>query len=240
MTTRKTKASSTSPVVSSPSLSAAKTGLPALEGLTDAQRVVDALAEHGLGNWKAPGGTDKEQLASGEQGPGHHSYGAVYQAIIAELEKRGGVKSVLEIGVQRGGSLYLWQKLCKQASVVGIDIKDQIHKNVYSLLDKKRVETLWGNAYAQEMIGTLQKMRPSGFSLIIDDGPHSLESQKDFISLYLPLLSKGGIAVIEDIQDEQAMKTLVKEVPSGYKAQTVDRRSVNGRWDDLMLVIERV
>ena len=34
------------------------------------------------------------------------------------------------------------------------------------------------------------------------------------------------------------MLELAKAVPSGYCYQAIDRREVNGRWDDLMLVIE--
>ena len=220
------------PVAPSPS----RPPLPALQGASDASRVVGILTACGIGNWKNPGGTDKEQLASGEPGPGHHSYGAVYETIVNHLTKNGGVESVLEIGVQRGGSLLLWQELCPGAKVVGIDIENQIHETVLSRLDQDGVTTFWGDGYSPEMVA---KAKACGlFSLIIDDGPHTFKSQKKFIEQYLPLLAKGGVAVIEDIQSEEAMLELAKVVPSGYCYQTIDRREVNGRWDDLMLVIE--
>jgi len=175
-------------------------------------------------------------LASGEPGPGHHSYGAVYEAIVNWLQNNGGIKSVLEIGVQRGGSLLLWQEMCPGAKVVGIDIENQIHEKVLSRLDSDGVTTFWGDGYSPEIVA---KVKACGeFSLIIDDGPHTFKSQKKFIEQYLPLLAKGGVAVIEDIQSEEAMLELAKAVPSGYCYQAIDRREVNGRWDDLMLVIE--
>jgi hypothetical protein len=241
MSVRKTKLSSsiapkvetvTAPVAPSPS----RPPLPTLQGASDASRVVGILTACGIGNWKNPGGTDKEQLASGEQGPGHHSYGAVYEAIVNHLTNNGGVESVLEIGVQRGGSLLLWQELCPGAKVVGVDIENQIHETVLSRLDQDGVITFWGDAYSPEMVTKTKACGP--FSLIIDDGPHTFKSQKKFIEQYLPLLAKGGVAVIEDIQSEEAMLELAKAVPSGYCYQTIDRREVNGRWDDLMLVIE--
>jgi len=210
--------------------------LPALQSASDASRVVGILTACGIGNWKNPGGTDKEQLASGELGPGHHSYGAVYEAIVNHLTNNGGVESVLEIGVQRGGSLLLWQEMCPGAKVVGVDIENQIDETVLSRLDQDGVTTFWGDGYSSEIVA---KAKACGqFSLIIDDGPHTFKSQKKFIEQYLPLLAKGGVAVIEDIQSEDAMLELAKAVPSGYCYQTIDRREVNGRWDDLMLIIE--
>ena len=50
---------------------------------------------------------------------------------------------------------------------------------------------------------------------------------------------RGGVAVIEDIQDEGALDAFEKETGTQYKTQKIDRRNINGRWDDLMLIIER-
>jgi predicted O-methyltransferase YrrM len=237
--------SSPSPSRNSPPIAPAKAaakslgGVLPLTGSGSAEKVIEVLVGHDIGHWKKPGGTDKEQLASGEAGPGHHSYGVIYQEIIEKLSKKAPVETVLEIGVQRGGSLLLWQGLCPAATVVGIDVDDQISENVHKALDKARCEILWGNAYAEEMVSTVKRIAPGGFDLIIDDGPHDLESQKTFLRLYLPLLKKGGVAVIEDIQDESALDALEKETGTQYKTQKIDRRNINGRWDDLMLIIER-
>lgn len=216
------------------------TNLPSLHGVKDASLVVDILKTYNIGNWRSPGGTDKEQLASEEQGPEHHSYGAVYQAIIKHLAKPSAIKQVLEIGIQRGGSLLLWQQMCPKAMVVGLDIEAKISSNISELLDSERVKTLWTNAYSDDGIKKIQNVTSQKFCLIIDDGPHDKRSQESFLTLYLPLLRSGGVAVIEDIQTEKTMKELFEQVPSGYKAQMIDRRNVNGRWDDLLLVIEKL
>lgn len=82
--------------------------LPRFSGLSNADTVVAALNRLGVGKWES-GGTDKEQMTRGVPGLDHHSFGAVYQQIFEYLSDQDVVESVLEIGIQRGGSLLLWQ-----------------------------------------------------------------------------------------------------------------------------------
>lgn len=201
---------------------------------------VSTLQATGFGHWQSPGGTDKEQLASGQEGPGHHSYGAVYEALLKELSKKAPVKSVLEIGVQFGGSIALWQKLCPEAHITGLDIFDKVHDQAKNAIDYDRATFVWGDAYDEQNVARLKAANPAGYCLAIDDGPHTLKSQLEFIRLYLPLLAKGGIAVVEDVQSLDDLQRLANAVPKEYKTELVDRRYVNGRWDDLMLVIRTV
>jgi len=79
------------------------------------------------------------------------------------------------------------------------------------------------------------------FDVLVDDGPHTLESMKAFIQLYLPLLKQDGILVIEDIQDIAWTNELQKVTPDAYKPyiQVYDRRGAKGRYDDIMFVINR-
>ena len=60
-----------------------------------------------------------------------------------------------------------------------------------------------------------------------------------FITLYLPLLKADGILVIEDVQDIAWLETLTQVTPDAFKKyiKTYDRRSVKGRYDDIMFVI---
>ena len=98
---------------------------------------------------------------------------------------------------------------------------------------------MFDDAYNESFVHQLAASGCS-YGLIVDDGPHTLKSQCDFLSLYLlPLLKPGGIAVIEDIQEIGWFEPLEAKIPMGYVSERVDRREVNGRWDDLMLVIRK-
>jgi hypothetical protein len=70
-----------------------------------------------------------------------------------------------------------------------------------------------------------------------------LQSQKDFLRLYLPLLNKGGVAVIEDVQDVQwfaALEAEVQKAEGEFVSEQVDLRSIKGRYDDLVFVVKRL
>ena len=77
------------------------------------------------------------------------------------------------------------------------------------------------------------------FDIMIDDGPHTLESMLTFIKLYSNVLANDGILVIEDIQSIDWIPILTNEVPDNLKKfiQVYDLRSIKNRYDDLMFVI---
>jgi cephalosporin hydroxylase len=159
-----------------------------------------------------------------------HSYGEFYDRELAPY--RGRPIRLLEIGVDRGGSLRLWDAYFKgHAEIVGIDI------------DPSRVEpaatwvadVLAGDAYKES------GMPLGDFDVIIDDGPHTLDSMLSLIRLYAPRLNSGGLMVIEDVQDFCWTGKLADEVSRhpGYRCRAADFRKSKGRYDDILFVIER-
>lgn len=79
------------------------------------------------------------------------------------------------------------------------------------------------------------------FDILVDDGPHTLASMIDFLRMYLPLLKDDGILVIEDVQDINWIDNLREVTPDQWKPfiEVYDRRSVKGRYDDIMFVINK-
>lgn len=118
----------------------------------------------------------------------------VYDKILTE-EFSSRVNRVLEIGISDGRSILLWRDFFTQAEVVGIDID---YCNL--LRNQPRVTQLTTNAYSIPLLDTLGK-----FDFIIDDGPHTIESQLFFLTHYPKLLNPGGILVLEDILSEQVI-----------------------------------
>ena len=51
-----------------------------------------------------------------------HSYLPVYQKLFGHKN----VKNILEIGIQRGGSIKLWSDYFQNANVFGIDLTDEL------------------------------------------------------------------------------------------------------------------
>jgi hypothetical protein len=84
-------------------------------------------------------------------------------------------------------------------------------------------------------------MKNIKFDILLDDGPHTLPSMLSFINLYLPLLKDDGILAIEDVQDIAWIDKLRAITPDELKPfiEVYDRRSVNGRYDDIIFVINK-
>jgi hypothetical protein len=57
--------------------------------------------------------------------------------------------------------------------------------------------------------------------------------------LYLPLLAKGGMAIIEDVQSTDWFSVLEQQVPQDFAFETIDLRNVKGRYDDLVFAVTK-
>lgn len=175
-----------------------------------------------------------------------HSYLPVYESIFDNfLEKKENI-SVLEIGIQYGGSIFSWYELHEGSYVIGIDINDNnINYDLIEKMQKDRYSIIIDNAYSDNIVAQIKSKFPNGIDFIVDDGPHSIDSQIKFIEMYLPLLTGDGIAVIEDIASSSYLQILENKVledhPNmSYIIQKVDRQHIKGRYDDLMLIIQKI
>jgi hypothetical protein len=97
------------------------------------------------------------------------------------------------------------------------------------------------NGYDDTFIQTSFVNKNIKFDMILDDGPHSLQSNIDVIVKYLPLLSENGILIIEDIQNFQWINILKQNVPDEYQKyiQIYDLRHIKNRYDDVLFVINK-
>ncbi len=200
-----------------------------LSAAFNASRIDAILNEQNINGFEFPGGTDKQTL---------HSYGPVYEALLQPFAdgRRG---KILEIGVQHGGSILLWNDLCPNASIIGIDTKDVAHPSIRERVDSDRVSFVTGDAYGDDMLPLIANGLFDDLDVIIDDGPHTLESQCAFLHRYLPFLAQDGVAVIEDVQFGGWFRVLRSCVPDGFVSEAVDRTHVKGRYDDLMFIVRR-
>jgi hypothetical protein len=101
---------------------------------------------------------------------------------------------ILEIGVLQGHSIKLWEDYFTNAEIFGVDIGNIIEHNF-----SNRVKILFQNAYSIEFIKKLEE-NYGKFDIIIDDGPHTLETQHFFLTNYQSLLKDfNSIIILEDV-----------------------------------------
>ena len=181
--------------------------------------------------------TDKETI---------HSYIEIYDRIFKRfIDKEG---SILEIGVYSGGSMLVWQDYFSKMKICGIDKSNKlVPDNVFSKFNPEKIDFRIIDAYSSGASDYLSYQYPEGFDIIIDDGPHDIESQIAGLDLYLQKVKKGGLYIIEDIQSFSFLHDLSEKVHSifdprygtDYRISFYDHRGTNRkRYDDLMMVVQ--
>lgn len=152
-----------------------------------------------------------------------HAYGEVYDFAVGRMRDK--FISILEIGVYTGASLRLWREAFPLATITGIDSAP------YTVASNVIV----ADAYTRETVDAMPM-----FDVIIDDGPHTLESQLFTVREYLSHIKPGGVLIIEDIKGVEEMFTLYQAMHPSVKrhAHCIDLRHRNGRDDDMILVVK--
>lgn len=169
-------------------------------------------------------GTDKSSKA--------HNYTRWYEEVFGHLRNES--ISLLEIGIQNGFSLKMWEEYFTKANIVGIDIVDCSHMNT------ERVLTLRGNQTDRGFMESLGE-----FDIIIDDGSHQSIDMKISFEIMFPRLKKGGIYVIEDLHCcywsefgsgnfmnylKDLTDTVNSHGKSGYGDKTNDTEQIQYNW----------
>jgi cephalosporin hydroxylase len=169
-----------------------------------------------------------------------HSYFNTYQSLFQH--KFNDSNNILEVGVYHGGSIKLWNDLFPNSSVFGIDIQDNIDNNLKSQLNNNSNIHLFINHDAYNSDFVSDNLSHIKFDILIDDGPHTLDSMKSFISLYSPLMNEGGILVIEDVPDLNWIEILKNEVSEELKEgiEIYNLRENKKRYDDILFVIKKL
>ena len=196
------------------------------------EKILEILDFHNINGHDKPGGTDKNT---------NHSYVDVYGKILAPHMGRNG--NLLEIGAQYGGSILLWHELLDKFKILSIDTKDQIDPLIKSKLSYNKFTLIVDDAYKKSTVDQCVNLHPGGFEIIIDDGPHTIDSQLSSIDLYLNLLKPNGVFVIEDIQDFSFVDLIKQKIPSSdvyeYHVEVHDLRNVKQRYDDVIITITK-
>lgn len=135
----------------------------------------------------------------------------------------------LEIGISKGGSLYMWHDYFTNASIAGVD-KDKLY-NHDVMTNYPRIQPCIDNAYSQEFVDKLPEL-----DIVVDDGPHTEESWYEFLRLYIPKVKKGGLLVIEDIHLLEVIPKF-KELVGDLKWACYDLRGQTGCYDNIVFVV---
>jgi len=103
--------------------------------------------------------------------------------------------TLLEIGIDRGGSLELWRDYFPRGTIVGIDLKLPER-----FVPGERIQVFEGSQADERFLSKVaNKTAPDGFDIIIDDASHIGElTRRTFWHLFDHHLKPGGLYAIED------------------------------------------
>ena len=164
-----------------------------------------------------------------------HSYLPLYQQLLED--KKHTALNILEVGIgdfqnKNGGSIKLWRDFFTNATIYACDILS-IDNVLDELVNDTRI-VLHTSIDAYNEVFFLDQFfhKNIKFDVLLDDGPHTLQSMKQFIKLYSQIMTEDGILIIEDIQDWDWIDILKNEVPENLKPY-------KNRYDDIVFTIDK-
>lgn len=116
-------------------------------------------------------------------------YLPIYEAVLAKTER------MLEIGVDRGGSLQMWREYKPDATIVGIDINPKAAQYDEPARDiHVRIGDQTDAAFLQSVLDEF-----GAFDTVLDDGGHNATQMIGTFQYLFPRIKPGGGYVVEDV-----------------------------------------
>jgi hypothetical protein len=152
-------------------------------------------------------------------------------------------RTVVEIGIDEGGSILLWHEYFPNAMIYALDIAPTCPPALAPLARSSPRLKLHLGEDAYEAANVYRNFGNTSirFDIILDDGPHSFVSMQLAIEQFLPLLNPRGIFVIEDVQAVNWTRELRELVPASDLpyVYVLDLQENTGTYDDILFIIDR-
>lgn len=135
-------------------------------------------------------------------------YFDIYERHFARF--RGKEITIVEIGVDGGGSLQMWKHYFgDKAKIIGIDIEDCTH------VEEDQISIMVGDQGNLDFLREVKSRVSSKIDILIDDGSHRSPDQTLTFEMLFPCLSADGVYLCEDLQTAYH-----KNFGGGYKRGT--------------------
>jgi len=132
-----------------------------------------------------------------------HNYNYLYGALFKDIKDS--ASRVMEVGTYKGASLRSWKSYFTTAEIYGIDIDPD------TVFVEPRINTMLADQNKIDSLGNVNKTWQHKYDVVIDDGWHQPEASVFTMLAFVPQLGKGGIYVLEDI-DQEKYHTFYKNI----------------------------
>ena len=185
----------------------------------------------------AGGGTMDMQLPSldslglkfgTDKASGRHDYLSFYATFLEEMRHE--EVRVLEVGVQFGSSLRMWEEYFPRGTIVGADI----HPGVKTFTSERIRTEIVDQSNLEDLVLLGTKHGP--FDVIVEDGSHMWGHQIGTLKALFPFLKSSGIFIVEDLHTNYGSLGPVFRGASGiscmdYLKKLVDRKVAGEHFD---------
>jgi len=155
-----------------------------------------------------------------------HSYIEYYNQLFEPYKDK--KINFLEIGLFFGHSIDFWDKYFNpESNILSIDIDLKLSNYNFS----NRVTLIQGDS---TKLKTSKLFKNSSLNIIIDDGDHSIGNQIKTFNNFKSKMAKGGLYIIEDIQNIDKDKQSLLDLHKNCKVY--DLRHLKGRYDDVFIL----
>jgi len=162
-----------------------------------------------------------------------HNYLPVYFSLFSKPKE---VKKVLEIGTAEGASIKMWHDFFPNAKIYGADIDEKrVEILNYLALTKSRIQGIQCDQSKAEDLLDLINLTHKDLDLVVDDGSHDRDHQIFTCQTLIPLLQKGCIYVIEDVEDGNIYAKLGITLKNITDMKML---KLSKRYDDRLIIIK--
>jgi cephalosporin hydroxylase len=169
-------------------------------------------------------GTDKDTK---------HSYIDLYDSLLKKHKNQ--YRTILEIGVLSGGSCAGFADYFDNATVYAVDID---FKHLKHGIDHPKIKFIQADGTSEDC---LTKLNLSEIDFVLDDGSHRPDDQIKTAKLFVPLISKNGLFICEDIDQthQEYVRKSFENISNqnNMKLDWYDLRYIKNRFDDIVAVI---
>lgn len=154
-----------------------------------------------------------------------HSYIPAYEKLLAPYREG---CTIMEVGIAMGYSLKMWGEYFHNSKIIGADINKGFDKAPFS---DPKFEIILEDATRTAF---QERVKDYEFDVVIDDGSHMYDDQRQTFLLLKDKMKKGGIYIIEDIIGFEISQHEFPKLHSN--CEIIDLRHVKKRFDDVLIV----
>ena len=180
-----------------------------------------------------------------DKGLPYHTYIEFYEKCFSPFRNK--PVSLLEIGVNHGGSLEMWKKYFSQYTLMGVDLAENPIKDkpyIESLTTDPNITLKFGRSSTDPAVA--KEVKNGTFDFIIDDGSHEYDVQVETFKVWAKKVKKGGVYFIEDILGSKLFEPMKNELQAWCDENKIkiefeeyhgDKDKIS-RFDDIILVVK--